>query len=140
MFEAIKYRWQLYNLDKKYAKVTNSYKKLRKTAKRDEYQRLREEEGSEVSPILEEIDSLRTKTFCRSANKLLVPQPDYNNKEFWEKRYYGYGKNLTDKGLWEIKKLIREEKRQRREGFVVWMATLTGIIGAITGLVAVILR
>lgn len=140
MLRAIKYRWKIYKLNKESEKIENNYKKLKKTAKGDEYQSLHAEEGDEILPILEEVNSLRTKYFCRYANKLLVPRPDYQNKDFWQDRYYGYGRNLTDKGFWELKKLIRQDKRERREGCVVWLAALTGIIGAATGLAAVLSR
>ena len=84
--------------------------------------------------------SLHTKRFCRLGNKLLVPTPDRSNKEFWCEKHYGYGYTLTDKGICEIKKLIRQERRERREGYVVLLTALTGIIGAITGLAAVLRR
>jgi len=47
---------------------------------------------------------------------------------------------LTSKGFWELKKLVRQEKRERREGFTIWIAASTGIIGALTGLAAVLLK
>lgn len=139
--EAIKYRWNLRKLNKKYEQVAKFYAEKEKEAKTSEdKQLLRDEEGSEIIPIQEEIDALQTKRFCQLADKLLVPTPDLKNTEMWQEKHYSYGRTLTDKGIWEVKKLIRQEKRERREGFVVWLAALTGIIGAITGLAAVLTR
>jgi hypothetical protein len=70
----------------------------------------------------------------------MVPLPDSADKELWEDQSYVRASVLTPKGFWELKKLIRQEKRERREVFLVWLAALTGIIGATTGLVAVIMR
>jgi len=140
MFEVIKYRWKLYELNKQYENVTEKYKQLKKDVKGDEYAMLHTEEGSEVVPLLEEMDALKTRRFCQIADNLMVPLPDSKDESLWSDRYYGKGKNLTINGIWELKKFIRQEKRERREGFMVWLAALTGIIGIITGLVAVVLR
>ncbi len=136
MFEAMKYRWKLRKLEKECDKVQDYYAKLQKKASSSELESLRGEESAEVWPILEEIDSLKTRRFRQLANKLMVPMPDYKDEDLWDERVCG-GKNLTAKGFWELKKLIRQEKRERRDAFVVWVAALTGIIGVITGLVPV---
>ncbi len=143
MFQAIKYHWHLYKLNKKADEIQNCYKKLKEKAKGDEYQSLQTEEGSEICPILDEISILKSKRFIQIANRLLVPLPEQSNDDFWDKTPYVNRRYLTDRGIWEIKKFIHEEKRQRRERFVVWIAFLTGItgvIGAITGLAAVLSR
>jgi hypothetical protein len=68
----------------------------------------------------------------------MAPIPDYNDEECWKNMCaYRQGRILTTKGVCEIKKAIRAEEKERREGYIVWIAALTGIIGAITGLVAV---
>ncbi len=141
MIETIKYRRELRKLNKRRDELERLYAKQKakaKTAK--EIEELGAEIGSEIDPILEEINSLQSKRFCQIAHKLLVPTPDRTNENFWCQRHYDYGYILTDKGIWEIKKLIRQEKRERREGFVIWLAALTGIIGATTGLAAVLSR
>jgi hypothetical protein len=141
MIEAVKYRWQLRKLNKKYGELSKFHAEKEAEAKSsNDKEMLRAEAGSEIVPILEDIDSLQTKRFCQLANKLLVPIPVRSNKEMWCEKHYSYGRTLTDKGIWEIKKLIRQEKKERREGFIVWLAVLTGIIGAITGLAAVLTR
>lgn len=141
MFEVIKYRWELRKLEKECDRIQDAYAKLKKNAKGDEHERLHWEEGSEVVPLLEKIDTLKTRRFCQIAERLMVPLPESKDKELWkELNYIGERRALTDKGFWELKRLIRQEERERREGFIVWLAALTGIIGAITGLVAVIMR
>ncbi len=142
MFETIKYRLELRKLNKKYDELSKFYAEKEAEAKTtNDREMLHAEAGSEIVPILDEIDSLQSKQFCRLAAKLMVPIPDRKYKEFWRQKQYDYRSILTDKGIWEIKKLIHQEKKERREGFVIWIAVLTGItgiIGAITGLAAVL--
>ena len=139
MIEAVKYKWELRKLNRRHDELSRFYaEKEAKAKSSDEKQDIRAEAGSVIVPILEKIDSLQTRRFCRIANRLLVPIPSRNDKEMWSEKHYDYGHVLTDKGIWEIKKLIRQEKRERREGFSFWLVALTGIIGATTGLVAVL--
>lgn len=101
---------------------------------------LRAEVSSEIWPVFEKINALKTRRFRQISNRLMVPMPESKDKELWKDLGYVGGRALTDKGFWELNKLIRQEKRERREGFVVWLAALTGIIGALTGLAAVIFK
>jgi len=140
MFEAIKYRWELRKLEKEQNRITKNFEKNKKGLSGAELESLRADLGSESWPVLEKIDALKTKRFRQIADRLMVPMPESKDKELWQDLQYVGGRVLTDKGFWELKKLIRQEKRERREGFVVWLAALTGIIGALTGLAAVLMR
>jgi len=140
MFEGIKYRWQLRNLENECSRIQKEYAKRREGLSGQELERIYDEESSVIWPVLEGIDSLKSRRLCYIAHASMVPLPDGKDKELWREQSYSRERVLTSKGLWELKKLIREEKRERREGFVVWLAALTGIIGAITGLAAVLSR
>jgi len=146
VFEAIKYRWDLHKLEKESDKIQDDYEKLRKKKKLSgtELEDLRSEESSVIWPVLEKIDKLKTLRFCQIANRLIVPLPESNDKELWKELHCIGGQALTDKGFWELKKLIRQEKKERREVFGFWFGIITGgvigVIGAITGLVAVLAR
>jgi len=41
------------------------------------------------------------------------------------------------KAIVDIRSLVRRERKERREGMMLWLAALTGIIGALSGLLAV---
>ncbi|MCK4914512.1 MAG: hypothetical protein KAS69_07970 [Planctomycetes bacterium] len=144
MLETTKYHYCLKKLYKEQQKTSNLYSHLIVDAKnkkkpQDEIEKLRSEEMNESQIIDEKIGSLVTQRLCKKADQLMVPIPDYHDEEYWNDMcVYRQGRILTTKGVCEVKKAIRAEKRERREGFVVWMAALTGIIGAITGLVAVV--
>ena len=138
MFNRLKYKLALSKLNRKCEKIRKEYDKIKAKAKREEWEALHSEEGSQIVPILEKIALLKTRYFCQIADSLLVPLPDRSNKEFWEELHYEHGRSLTDKGIWKVKEYIREDKRQRRECFLCWITLLTGLIGVLIGLVAVL--
>ena len=140
MFEAIKYRSELQKLDKECNRIEKNFEKHKKGLSGEQLELLRAEVSSEIWPVFEKNDALKTRRFRQIANRLMVPLPESKDKELWKDLHYAEGRALTDKGFWELKKLIHQEKRERREGFVVWLAALTGIIGATTGLSAVLSR
>jgi hypothetical protein len=66
-----------------------------------------------------------------------VPSP--SGEEYWEdSEAYKGTSHLNRKGLVVLRAAIHEEKKRRLEHFSVWVAGLTGLVGAITGLVAVL--
>lgn len=138
MFEAIKYRWKLRKLEKECNRITEPYDKRRKGLSIQELEDLRSEIGSELALVSEKINALKTSRFRQIANRLMVPLPESKDKELWEDLYYIGGRTLTDKGFWKLKKLIRKEKRERREGFRFWLVAFTGVIGFITGVIGMI--
>jgi hypothetical protein len=140
MFEFIKYSLELRKLEREYSRIDREYSTQKKGLSSEELQNLHAEESSVVWPVLEKIDQLNSRRFCHIANKLMVPLPDRNDKEMWQEQPLSRKRILSSKGIWELKKLIRQEKRERREGFVVWLAALTGFFGAITGLAAILSR
>ena len=122
MFEVIKYRWELHKLDKECNRIEKNFEKHKKGLSGEQLELLRAEVGSEIWPVFEKIDALKTRRFRQIANRLMVPLPvskDKEDKELWKDLDYVGGRALTDKGFWELKKLIRQEKQERREGFVM---------------------
>ncbi len=140
MFDWIKYRWNLNRLYAKQNKELKPFVKLRKKATPKELETLHYEESCIYFEFQDEIDRLISRYFNRTANKLLIPVPDFHNEEYWSKSYIDGTYILNMKGVWEVKKLIHQDKKGRREGFIIWISSLTGIIGATTGLVAVMSR
>lgn len=140
MLGLIKYHWHLNKLRAQQNKDMKKFKEYRKKAKPEELDSLHAEEGAVYFETQNEIDELVSRRFIQIANDLLIPLPNYNDKEHWARNLYDNSYVLTVKGIWELKKLIRQEKKERMEGFIIWILALTGIIGATTGLAAVLLR
>lgn len=138
MFGLIKYRYGIRKLNKAIAKIEKKYEKDKKEATGNDYDSLMSMIASEVFPLYEEIEHLKTKRFCQLSNKYEIPIPEREDENFWNKRQYDYGRVLTTEGIWEIKKLLKEEKRFRREGIAIWLTAIIGTIGAATGFIAII--
>jgi hypothetical protein len=79
-----------------------------------------------------------TRYLIAKAEKMSLPTPSRTEGDgLWESTYTPY---LTNKGITEVRKTIREEQKQRLELVSHWAAIIIGVIGAITGLIAVIMR
>ena len=66
-----------------------------------------------------------------------VPIP--SGEDYWEdSEAYPGTSHLNRAGLTLLRASIHEEQKRRLEHFSVWVAGLTGLVGAITGLVAVL--
>jgi hypothetical protein len=86
--------------------------------------------------IDEEISSLVSRYFLSKANKKFLPIPKISkNSEYWEQGFQTGNLYLTNKGITEIRNLLIKETREK---YSFWMTFLLGLIGAVTGLVAVI--
>ena len=66
-----------------------------------------------------------------------VPVP--SGEEYWEdSEAYPGTSHLNRKGLSQLRASVHEEQKRRLEHFSVWIAGLTGLVGAATGLIAVL--
>lgn len=107
----------------------------------DDIERLEHQIGFDYIVIQEEIDILITKYLRNRANKLFVPMPDYNDENMWDRcNTISNEKVLSTLGINTIKKNIRAELNERSELVFKYLGFLIAVIGALTGLFAVILR
>ena len=72
---------------------------------------------------------------------MIIPVPDYHDASKWEESDQLGGKHLTSLGVKELRSDIRKERVERLQSlqaFLFWIPSLIGLIGAITGLVAIL--
>lgn len=95
----------------------------------------------------EEEDDYLTKQLLRKARRFRVPTPHARNNadgslsDHWYDGRQTGGRYLTDIGIRSLREEIRKEQKARHEGraqLVVWLSAITGIAGAITGLIAIL--
>ncbi|MFX0137097.1 MAG: hypothetical protein ACFFDN_25890 [Candidatus Hodarchaeota archaeon] len=140
MIEFLKYRYQLNKLLSERKKTKKQYDSaIEETSDKS---RKRSELISEAMYFSDFIDfqirELHTDYLQKVANKLIVTIPNYNEENIWEKPI-GYRRPiLTNKGIHELKRAIRMEKKERREVVFNWIMLLTGLIGTLIGLVSVL--
>ena len=146
MIEYLKYRAKLTKLFRQKEAIRSAYaddiRKARKEGKpSDDIQFLEHSSYFEESMVDEEISILATDNLIRKARRRFVPTPSRDDDGMWEQcdtisnRYV-----LTSKGISELRSSLRNERKEQVELVVMVLAILTGIIGAATGLVAVIMK
>lgn len=143
MFEHIKYRWRLQKLFNSQTKTKQLFarerKKARRAGKSDRgIEELWAEEGFEMEQIDEEIDALVTEYLCNTARRLRVMGAVWEDEAMWKNLETLARKGLTPKGEMELRSAIRKEQQARRAGLAFWIPIIFGLIGLITGLIAVI--
>jgi hypothetical protein len=103
----------------------------------------------EVARLVVEMDKLSSSRVCWKAYALAIDKPDGRDEEYWKEPpsfYENKEKYLTPKGVRYLESLIDAEKTRRFEAKTLWVtkfwlplvASLVAIIGALTGLVAVL--
>jgi len=111
-----------------------------------------QEAGWEIDALRDEIERSNASRLIRRANRLGLPTPAFNVKESidgetWERGITG-SYHLTRTAQADLRSRIRLEKKERREALAFWvkdilvpvLSVALGIIGATTGLIAVLHR
>jgi aspartate/methionine/tyrosine aminotransferase len=139
-------RYKRWRIERSYAK---KFKELRRRkVPSSELQEVSAEEHFDLKDIDEWIEQVLADRLRRQANSLDIELPDWPNKEMWQSSDDGEFVYLTNKGRAHVRRLVAEEKTRRFEVKTLWvtrfwlplLAALVGIIGAITGLVAVLYK
>jgi len=132
-------------------KIEKSYQSEIEKAKREGDKKKVEELKSNLNYdlwVIEEEQEINfTKRLKEKATRLRVAHPAFFDEkgelsDYYMKADFG-GVYFTSKGVKKIRDAIRDEERwimEKRAHFIRWIASLTGLIGALTGLFAVILR
>jgi hypothetical protein len=102
----------------------------------------------EIDLYDEEEDFYLTNNLLAKARRLRVPIPhryndDKTESEHWYQGQYIGKWYLTTIGFSSLRDEIRREEKARHEArahWVVWLSALTGVIGAITGLIALLVH
>lgn len=144
MFELWKLKRKIRSVQRAYAKDRAKLEK--KKAPREELDQLEASEFYEVREIEKEIEKIEGGRLWRQARHLDVETPRPTEKEMWIEEFGSLW--FSPKGRAYVRKLVDEEKARRFEVKSRWVAKiiipllslLVGIIGAITGLVAVLLH
>jgi hypothetical protein len=149
MFELYKLKHERNKLVRSYA---DDYKKLAasKDKNPDAYNEIAASEYFDLKGFDERINLLLSDQLLESARELDVPLPPWPphnaTNEFWETEEHSARRYLTPEGRRRLRREIDEEKARRFEVKTLWvtkfwiplLAAGIGIIGAFTGLVAVI--
>ena len=141
----IRLGWERTRLDKSYAKLIAS---ARKAKDKDKVESLQRDHRFEIDLHDEEEDEFITRKLLSKARRLRVPIPHRHNEdktesEYWYEGHYSGRWYLATKGVIAIRDEVRRELKARHEArshWVFWLTALTGVIGSLTGLVALLTR
>jgi hypothetical protein len=150
MFRWARHRYKLFMLVRQERALDKEWK--RKNAEAEERKEpaiLEEWENSYGDLVYEDLRWSRNKLvsdeLLREADELYLPRPQFDDATKWENKedYYGMprpGFVLTAAAMTELRASIRKEKKERREAFEWWIklfGSLTGLVGALIGLVSI---
>lgn len=115
-----------------------------KTTLGDDLESLRQERDHEMYTLYQDREVFHTKRLLRKASRLRVPIPSrYTSKmeesEDWERSWDGEW-YLSKSAELQLRAVIRQEQKERNETrahWIAWIAAITGLVGAVTGLLAV---
>lgn len=145
MTDNLKYRLLLNRVFAKQERAQRDYGKRLLQAKKqkekpDKIEMLLSDASLTYDEYQDEITSLVTQHLLRRAKKLLLPIPDYSHEDLWEHSGFSNRLVLTEKGIFDLKSKIRSEEKENLQLYLPWVAAITGVIGALTGFFAIILR
>ncbi len=122
--------------------------KARQTNNKDRTKELQWEQREDAQEEFEWGEIEYSNKFERTARQVRVPIPPYGDAGSdltpgWiQSRFFGEP-YLSQQGIAEIREAIRREqtwRQQRRAHLITWVTALTGLVGALTGLLAIVLR
>jgi len=143
---SIKYQWKRNRLLAKQARTGRQFnleiEKAHKNGEaRDKIESRRADAYFEYSYAQEQIDELVTNHMIAIAKKLMIEQPEYSDDSMWaEARYVGRNKILSEKGIAKLRSDIRKERNERVNLWIPWITTIIGLVGALTGLMAILMK
>lgn len=88
----------------------------------------------ETSLHVDEIEAIKTRRLLRKANSLDVPyEYPSESSSIWERSHQLHTWHLTTTGYSQVRKAIRQERKDRREAAITWAGVIIGIIGTLVG-------
>ena len=144
MMKTARFHFRLAKLQKQKRALETEYDGAIKDA-RDRKDREREDElistlMFERDLIDDEIFKLSSRQVTQLAERYLIPIPEFStDSDEWTESSIDGLYRLSDQAIARLRSDIRRERKERHEHALMWLAALTGIIGALTGLVAVLL-
>lgn len=124
--------------DRALAPIDSQISAAKKQRDYEKAQQLISELFFEKDQFDEEINSLVTHHLLREAGAYMLPVPSTADEEMWQESSFTGKKYLTPAGIMQLRTLIRGEKRHQREALAFWITSAVGVLGAITGVIGVI--
>jgi hypothetical protein len=144
MFEYVRFRYHLWHIEREKRKASVQFDKDYAEAKKrgdteDEITSLESGAMEEYYESEDEVRKLYTQYLVREAHRLMLPGPDRDDASIWEHGLIIGGRHLNAKGIDALRATIRAEKKARHERLLMWVPGITGILGTLIGLLAILM-
>lgn len=137
----LRYKQKISKFLKSQSKNDDWYQNAIKTASRDEREQLHAEASNEHFMLKEQIDQLATDRLVGIARRLMVEVPSIKEEGCWEQCFKTTDRYvLTPKGIRIVREAVRNELDARSKRMLMWLTASIGVIGALTGMMAVIFK
>jgi hypothetical protein len=142
------YRWRLWKLQRELGSLSRRLDHEYADAKRsgattDKLSEIVADGRVDTDFVEDEIRNLESQYLREEAQRLLLSVPTFapeNKGGLWKESTVSGRFYLNSEGIAQLRAATRKEKREKREAAVVWLAAITGAIGALTGLVSTIMK
>jgi hypothetical protein len=142
MFRYITFRWKLWRIERRRnRKLISLITPHAISHLRGQNSELGPLTAAEINKVRNEVILLHQRYLEWEAARLMIPPIDSSDQSNWEvydPSLFGE-QRMSTKGLNALRASIRSEKKARMEMFVMWLPSAIGMIGALTGLAAVLI-
>lgn len=128
-------RHYLEQSNRRYARLVAEAKKRGDS---NEVESIEAEWSADVDGDRSDYDLAQTHYWMRRAARYHVPTPEYNDTRYWNQSSYDGRYHLTVAGIDDVEKRIDEKRARNASIFSARVTPTIGIIGAVTGLAAVL--
>jgi hypothetical protein len=145
MINYIEYRCKIATLYKQRERLSARCAADIKSAHREgktrrDIENLRSDYRHEIDELNEDVASLLTAHIISKANRKFVPIPPLQETGMWEQSTITQRYVLTASGISKVRSSLRVDRKEQIELFLPIVALLTGLIGAATAFVALLLK
>jgi hypothetical protein len=143
MFDYCRFRWKLWRNERMRRAADGEYeRKLRelraRKAPESEIDELSSGAMTDDYELDDEVHELHTDYLLAQSRRLMLERPDWKDEERWTQGIVTGRRHLTKKGISELRAAIRSERKAARETLLMWVPGITGILGLIVALVAIL--
>jgi hypothetical protein len=143
MLDYVHFRWMLWRMERARRNTAAFYDKeldaaRERKASKEELESLEWEARNEEEMHDAEVYRLYTRHLFAEARRLVIASTEWHASKYWEQSPLGY-RHLTREGISELRAAIRTEKKAAREAALQWLPGVTGILGTLIGLAAIII-
>ena len=143
MLNYLKYRYHLYLLNKSSRKLSKQFLSADKRVQnKGQYDYIGLQDISRQQNELQTwIEYIQTKYYQKKCNVYIIPMPEKDDLNYYQYNFddnEGEREILTIEGFHYVRRSIRNEKKERRESFGFWVTVVTGLLGALIGVISII--